>query len=158
MAVQTQGTQLYYFDDETSAWVEVDCITSFTGLSAPKDQVDVTCLADQARRFMNGLATPGAANFEINSDPATDSGHLQLFEIYNDNDVLHWAIGWADGMNIAPTDYDSQGPVLPTTRTWLYLDGSITDFPFNFDQNSVVKSPLAIQVSGQTFWIPKAGI
>lgn len=155
MAVATQGTQLYYFDTTAGEWVEIDCITSFSGLSAPKDQVDVTCLADQSRRFMNGLASPGTANFEINSDPATDSGHIQLHELYVSNEVLHWAIGWSDGMNIAPTDYDSQGPVLPATRTWITFDGSVNDFPFQFDQNSVVKSNVAIQVSGDIVWVPK---
>jgi hypothetical protein len=45
--------------------------------------------------------------------------------------------------------------VLPTDRTWLTFEASVSGFPFNFGQNALVQSNVALQRSGETFWYPK---
>lgn len=154
-AVPAQGSQLYYVDPDTGAVAEVDCITELTGLSQTRDQIETTCLADNERSYIAGLATPGTASFTIYPDPQSAS-HLRLHELAVSGETIHWALGWSDGKGIPPTDYDSDGWVLPATRTWLTFDGYISDFPFDFAQNSVVSSALGIQTSGPTVWVPKS--
>jgi hypothetical protein len=154
-AVPAQGSQLYFEDPDTGVISEVDCITELTGLSQTRDQIETTCLSDNERSYIAGLATPGTASFSIYPDP-TSASHLRLHELATAGTTIHWALGWSDGKGIAPTDYDSNGWDLPATRTWLTFDGYISDFPFDFAQNSVVTSGLGIQTSGPTEWIPKA--
>lgn len=147
MAMVTKGTRLYVVDTTDDSVVEVGCITSFNGLTSPKDQVDITCLADLVRRFMAGLATPGTANFGINFDTADDS-HM-LLESYNQSsEVVNWAIGMSDG-TAAPTSVDVDGSfILPTTRSWVTFEAYVADLPLNFAINSVVQSEIPLQVSG----------
>lgn len=45
---------------------------------------------------------------------------------------------------------------LSTTRTWFLFDGYVSDFPFDFAQNTVVTTALTIQRSGGSSWIKKA--
>lgn len=45
--------------------------------------------------------------------------------------------------------------ILPTNRTWLTYGGYVAGFPFNFGQNSVVQSNVALQRSGETYLYPK---
>ncbi len=155
MSVSAQGTQLYFVDPADGSINKVDCITELTGLSQTRDQVETTCLDDNERTYKPGLATPGTANFSIYPDPDTGS-HLRLHELFVAGTTLDWAVGWSDGKDIPPTDFDSNGWVLPTTRTWLTFQGYISDYPFDFAQNSEVTSALGIQTSGPTVWIPKA--
>lgn len=153
MSIKAQGTQLYFVDPDTDAIVEVACITELTGLSQSRDQIDVTCLSDQERSFEAGLATPGVANFAIYADPREPS-HIRLHELAVAGTVLDWAAGWSDGT--APPTGGTPAMVLPTTRTWLTFEGYVSDFPFDFAQNSVVTSNLGIQTSGPTVWVPKS--
>nr|WP_280139864.1 phage tail tube protein [Pseudomonas panipatensis] len=46
--------------------------------------------------------------------------------------------------------------VLPPTRTWFVFDGYVADFPFDFQNNSTVKTSAAIQRSGPGAWVRKA--
>lgn len=155
MSMPAQGTQLYFEDPESGEVVEVACITELTGLSSARDQVEDTCLSDDARSYTAGLATPGTANFGIYTDPR-ESSHIRLHELFIAGTKLNWAAGWSDGKGIAPTGADSDGLTLPSTRTWLTFEGFVSDFPFDFAQNSNVASNLAIQTSGFPVWIPKA--
>ncbi|WP_277423668.1 phage tail tube protein, partial [Pseudomonas viridiflava] len=64
-------------------------------------------------------------------------------------------LGWADGkspptLNVAGDDF-----VLPEDRTWFLIDGYVSDFPFDFSANSVVKTAGAIQRSGSSAWVRK---
>lgn len=156
MAVKSQGTQLYFIDPADDTIVEVACITELTGLSQSRDQIETTCLSDNERSYEAGLATPGVANFGIYTDPAEPS-HIRLQQLAVAGTNIEWAAGWSDGIGIPPTGVSSGGEfVLPTTRTWLTFNGYISDFPFEFAQNSVVSSNLGIQTSGPTTWVPKA--
>ncbi|EPB1863655.1 phage tail tube protein, partial [Escherichia coli] len=42
------------------------------------------------------------------------------------------------------------------TRTWYVFQGYVSDFPFDFQANTVVQTSATIQRSGQGVWIPKA--
>jgi len=152
MAVKTQGTQLYFIDPDTFAVTPVGCVTTLTGLTAGRDQIEVTCLDSDAREYLAGMATPGAAQFTINSDPA-DVSHVRLHELYVEGTTLDWAIGWSDG-TAAPTS-DSTAFTLPSTRSWITFEGYLSDFPFDFALASAVTSNISIQVSGFPTWTPK---
>ena len=153
MSVVTQGTQLYVVNNGVVS--EVECITGFSPGSSPADQIEDTCLSEKN--------TPGQATATLNADPANDS-HVMLSELAesNDQDDLVFAIGWADGES-EPT-YDASGTnpdavdglILPDDRTWYVFKGYVTDFPFDFQQNSVVQTSATIQRNGQGRWVPKA--
>ena len=46
--------------------------------------------------------------------------------------------------------------VFPNTRTWFTFQGYVSDFPFDFSQNTVVTTEASIQRSGDSNWIKKA--
>ena len=154
MAVKTQGTELYFLDPDTDVVTKVGCVTTLTGLTAARDQIETTCLDSTARTYVAGMATPGAAQFTINADP-DDASHIRLHELYVDGTSVPFALGWSDGTGILPTG-DSTGFVLPSTRSWITFDGFVSDFPFDFALNTVVTSNISIQVSDFPVWVPAA--
>lgn len=165
MSVLTQGTQVYALvpteaDPSIFEVLNVECPTEFDPGTATADQIEDTCLDEtDSRTYKRGLRSPSEATLTINADPRNAS-HVRLFELsQGDNQNIKWAIGWADGKDIAPTavqdsngDYDFN---LPTGRTWYVFEGYISDFPFSFEVNSVVSSAITIQRSGPALWIPK---
>ena len=153
MAIKTQGTELYFLDPEDNSVVEVGCITNLTGLTAARDQIETTCLDSAARTYEAGLPTPGTASFTINADPQ-DPSHIRLHELYVAGTTLDWAVGWSDGTAL-PTA-DSSGLAGPTTRSWIFFNGYVSDFPFDFALNAVVQSNVSVQVSDFPVWVPKA--
>jgi len=132
--------------------IVVGCFTSIDGVTNPADQIDVTCLSAADRTFIAGMNSPGTKTFEINVDP-TDASHVRLHELKGT--TLKWAIGWSDAVGTDPTVDSSGDFVLPTTRTWLDYEGFITDYPFSFAVNSVVKSSISVQISGAITFTPK---
>lgn len=152
MAVKTQGTELWFIDPTGDILTKIGCVTSVTGLTAARDQIETTCLEDQARSYVAGLATPGQAQFGINFDPA-DGSHVRLHELYVAGTDLSFALGWSDGTS--PPTNDSSLFVLPATRSWIEFAGFISDLPFDFSQNAVVASTVSVQVSGFPILTPK---
>lgn len=147
MALKTQGTQLYAIDPASDGdLIIVGCVTSISGLSFTRDQIEITCLEATARTYEPGMVNPGTAQFGINFDP-TDATHVRLHELFTANTTLKWAVGLADGTS-APTIDSLEDFVLPTSRTWITFDAYISDFPFEFALNDVVKSTLSLQISG----------
>jgi hypothetical protein len=155
MSILAQGTQIYFIDPADDSVVAVVCATSFNPGGAPADQVEDTCLEEFERSYLPGLRTPGQASIGLNADPRNES-HIRLHELSEENPqpVLKWAVGWSDG-TAAPT-VDSSGDFeLPATRTWFTFQGYVSDFPFDFAQNSVVTSTVSVQRSGGSAWVPK---
>lgn len=144
MSIKTQGTELYFIDPDSFAVTKVGCVTSMTGLTAPAEQIETTCLDSAARTYVAGMKTPGAAQFTINFDP-TDDSHTRLHELYVAGTVLDWALGWSDGTSTPVSDSTAFTP--PTDRTWLTFEGFISDLPFDFALNTVVTSNISIQLS-----------
>lgn len=156
MAKLTQGTKVFFIDPADDSLVEVTGITTFNPGGSPADQIETTSLTDSAKTFMRGLRTPGQASMEINADP-TNASHLRLHELAQDDTVesIKWVIGWSDGTS-SPT-VDSNGDfVLPSTRTWFEFQGYVADFPLDFSTNSVVKSTVQIQRTGNATLTEKA--
>ncbi|MBN8410692.1 phage tail tube protein [Halomonas litopenaei] len=157
MSVLAQGTHVYFIDpnDGTPQVVQVQCATSFSPGGNPADQIEDTCLEDFERSYKPGLRTPGQATLGLNSDP-TNASHVTLHELsqMNPSPTVKWAIGFSDGSD-APTLGVGDDFELPDTRTWFTFEGYVSDFPFDFQQNSVVTSEVTIQRSGGSAWIPK---
>lgn len=146
MAIKTQGTNLYAIDPTDDSLVTVACVTSISGVTAARDQIEVTCLEANARSYESGMVTPGAVSLGLNFDP-TKTSHEFLHDLYVAGTTTKFAIGWSDG-TAAPT-VDSAGDfVTPTTRTWLVFDAYVSDMPFDFQLSSVVQSTVAMQMSG----------
>lgn len=149
--IRSQGTDLYFINPLTNEAVLVGCPTSIEGVSAPVDQVEVSCLGDQARKYIKGMKTPGQASFGLQFDP-TDPSHILLNDLYNsdESENIEWAIGLSDG-TAAPT-VDTAGEwLLPTTRTFITFEGYVADYPFTIGLNTVVTSTVSVQISGDRF-------
>ena len=164
MAVKTQGSELFALVPSkttvgTFEVMKVECMNNFNGGGNPADQIVIECLDKTSREYMKGLRTPGQATFTIDADPRNDS-HVRLHEMAESDDEaydsIRWALGWSDGMGIAPTvNTEGDDFELPSTRTWFLFDGYVADFPLDFAANSTVKTNVAIQRSGAAAWIKK---
>ena len=158
MTIKSQGTDLYTIDPATGALLDVGCITSLDGIDTAIDQIETTCLNSLSRTYEAGLATPGAATFGLQFDPA-EVNHVRLHQLKTAGTPLKWAIGFSDGTAAPTTGTDSAGDdefVLPPTRSWLVFDGYMNSFPFTFGLNTMVTSTVGIQVSGEPVLIPKS--
>ncbi len=154
MAVKTQGTEMYFLDPVAEVWTKIGCPTSVSLVSPTKGEIDITCLDSEAPESMAGFGEAGSATFDIIPDPQ-DPSHVRLNQLQQEGETLQWAIGWSDG-DAVPTVDSSGDPDLPSTRTWNTLKGHLTNFPFDFQNNEVVRtSGLTINVSGQIGWTPK---
>jgi hypothetical protein len=153
MAKLTKGTQLYFVDPTSDAVTEITGVTTFNPGGAPSDQIETTTLTSEAKEFMRGMRTPGTATVEVNPDP-TNASHVRLHELFVDDTVtsIPFAVGWSDG-TVAPTESDGDFDQDPVARTFYYFDGYVADFPFDFSVNSVVKSSISIQRTGEATWV-----
>ena len=158
--VKTQGTDAFILVPSKTVpgsmeIIDLGCVTSIDPGSDSSDQIETTCLSNRTTRtYVTGLTTPGAGSFGLNADPQNPA-HLRLFELSKSKENFKIAIGWSDGttdptLASSGTDFN-----LPTTRTFLEFEGSVSGFPFTFAQNALVTSTVAIQRSGEMFWYPK---
>lgn len=146
MAIKTKGTHLYIIDPADSSVLRVACVTQISGITAARDQVEVSCLEDLARSYEAGMITPGAATFGLNFDTG-EASHTRLHELYVAGTNLEWAIGFGDGT--APPTVDSADEFdTPTTRSWILFEGYISDYPFDAQLSDVWRSNVTVQVSG----------
>jgi len=109
MSILSQGTQIYALvptaaNPAVFEILEIECATAFSPGGNPADQIEVTCLSDKVRRYMRGLRTPGQASLTLNADPQNAS-HVRLHQLSEDDSIesIRWAVGWSDGLDIAPT-------------------------------------------------------
>ncbi len=158
MTIKSQGTDLFTIDPDTGALLDVGCITSIDGIDTAIDQIETTCLNNLSRTYEAGLATPGAATFGLQFDPA-NVNHIRLHQLKTAGITLQWAIGFSDGTLPPTTAVDSSGDdefVFPPTRSWLQFEGYMNSYPFTFALNTMVTSTVGIQVSGEPILIPKS--
>lgn len=164
MAVRTQGSNLYAMDPDTGEVIDVGCVTQISGIDQTLEQIETTCLGDDARSYVAGLATPGTANFTVQFDPQNPV-HIQMFNYKKAGKVLDWAVGFRDQEAIdtgidprVPTSTtDSNGDYvfdLPTERAFIVFEGFMNSYPFEFANNTVVTSNVGIQVSGEIDIVP----
>lgn len=160
MSIRTQFTDLYFQDPEDDAIIKVGCVTSITGLTAARDQIETTCLDSEGRTYEPGLPTPGTASFTVNFDTG-DATHVRLHELYRQGTKVDWALGWADydpprGPDLGPLPIAaSAGMTLPGTRSWISFNGYVSDLPFDFALNTVVTSNISVQVSDFPVLVPR---
>lgn len=160
MARKTQGTKMYTIDPRDKTLLVVGCVTAITGIDSTLDQIETTCLDDDAREYEAGMPTPGTGNFTINFDPA-DASHVKLHELKTLGVTLPWAVGFGkrkptDATPPPPT-VDSEGNFdLPGTRDWIAFNGFMNSYPFDFALNAVITSNVGIQISGDPQVIPQA--
>lgn len=152
MAVRTRRTSLYFIDPQNSQIVTVGCATSITGLSAPREQLEKTCLEDDDAQYEGGIKRPGAASITLNFDPS-DASHLRLQELYDEGVNVAWAIGWGDGPPapaalVPPTVGSDDDFDFPDTRTYTRFEGYVADLPTDFELNTFVTGTMSIQLSG----------
>jgi len=145
MAIKTQGTELWFING-SGALIKVGCVTSVSGISSQRDQIETTCLEDDERTYTGGLQSPGTAAMTINFDPS-DSTHIALETAFQANTTVWWALGWGDGTSDPTVDSNLLFD-LPTSRSWLAFEGYVSDLPFDFALNAVVASSISIQMSG----------
>lgn len=151
MSLNAQGTQLYFLDPEASGGeiIEVDCLTSLDGLSAPLGEEDTSCLADLGSTVEPTMFQAGSATFTVRFDPNVES-HVRLFELYRAKQKMRWAVGFSDGLDIAPTGVDSEGDlIIPDTRTFLRFTGYIQEFPWSFALGTKVTNNLTVRTDGE---------
>lgn len=153
MALDTQGTNLYFIDPDTFAVTAVGCPTGISGFSAPRDERETTCLEDVARSYEAGMLTPGTISVTLNFDPS-DASHARLHELYEAGTSLEWAIGFSDGTAEPGVDSDNDFD-FPTSRSYLQFDGYVSDFPFEFALAANVVSTMAIKMSGSPVLVEK---
>lgn len=149
MAVKTQGTQLFILDPEASggpAILTILCATSLSGLGAPRDQLEVTCLESDAREYVGGLATPGQLTVTVNFDPDNDS-HFRLYELWKDNISFQAAIGFGPSTSVPTLASDDEFD-FPDDRTFIAFEGYISDMPLDISLNAVVTAAIPLQLSG----------
>ena len=150
MSITTKGTQLYVRLTNSNGYtmVKVGCPTGLTGLGGAASQVDDTCLDDAEMQYKPGMPNPGQMTVNLNFDPSVVS-HQELWDLFNAQTVVTWAVGWSDGKDIPPTVNASTGVLsFPNTRTFVSFDGYIADLPLDFAINSLVKSAMSVQRSG----------
>lgn len=153
MGLKTAGTRLYFRDPADDTLVAILCVTSITGLDTSLEQIDVTCLEDNDRRYQAGLGTPSAFTFGIQFEPS-DPTHARLQALFNSREITDWAIAYPDGPGVPALD--SAGAwVFPTTRSFTVLEGYISSFPIEIAINDVIRSEISVQVSGPVTTIPK---
>ncbi|MCE8052277.1 phage tail protein [Halomonas daqingensis] len=150
--IKSQGTDLFVINTETNEVLDIGCVTSISGITSPTDQIETTCLQDQSRQYVSGLKTPGTATFGIYLDTQNPT-HLALHAAYNAGTNLVFAIAFSDGTG-EPTVTDGDVE-LPDSRSWIQFEGYVSDFPFSFEQNSVVSSDLSVQISGEVFLLAR---
>jgi hypothetical protein len=156
--MKAQGTELYVVDpgdSDGNPVLDVGCVLDISGIDSTNDENETTCLADLARTYEAGLATPGEASFTLQFDPANPT-HVRLHELKKLGVTLKWALGWSDGRGIAPTGADTDGDfILPNTRSWIEFDGFMKNFPFQFARGEQVTSAVNIRMSGDPILTPK---
>lgn len=160
MSVKTQGTQLFIVDSESSGGAEVvtvQCAISIDGIGGAREQIEVTCLEDIARAYEAGLITPGTMTVTIQADSRNES-HVRLHELYVSGTKFDAAIGWGNGSSV-PTIGSDGSFDFPDDRDFIAIyDTYVSDFPFNFELNSVVTSAVTFQLSGLPTWFAKDNV
>lgn len=153
MSVRTQGTELYVEDPEDGSIIKIVCPTTIDGISGARNQIDDSCLEDIAASSMPGRVQPGTMTLGLNVD-LSEPSHVRLHELFRSGEKFNFAIGWGDftgGVTPGPvpTGIDSAGEfILPTTRSWIYANAYVSDYPFAFAADDIVRSTVTFQLSG----------
>lgn len=146
MSQTSQGTQLFFVDPLTNHLKEVSCPTAITIPAAAKEQLDITCLGDTARKYKAGLGNPSTVSFSVFFD-TSETSHVLLEDLLLSGESTHFVVALSDGTAI-PT-LDSSGDItFPTTRSFYSFEGYISDGPIDIQIASENTVQFSIQMSG----------
>lgn len=96
--ILTKSTKLFYKKDANFVDLGED-LMEFPDLGASAEQVDVTTLADSARRYINGIKDFGSLDFKFLYDGAAEQGaYKQLKALETANEVVEFKILLPDGI------------------------------------------------------------
>ncbi len=164
MSVKTQGTEAWIFIHKTKELIDIGCIDSISGIDGAVSQITTTCLRDLSSKSEGGLIEQGQAAIGIQFDPQNPD-HMKMHQAYQNTQTFDVFIGfrYEDAAGIvqvpgpAPT-YDSVASKveIPEERDWILFSGYFANWPFDFQQNDVVRSALTVQISGDI--VPVAGV
>lgn len=148
--MKTQGTKLFFIDPSASGgpeMVAIDCVTNADGAEAPRDQIESTCLENEARTYEPGMPTPGQLTLGLNFDPSTAS-HKRIYDLWRAGTKIEMALGYSDGTDVPDLDSDDLFD-LPTTRSFLvFHDAYFANVPQSFALNALVTANVTVQLSG----------
>ena len=151
MALKTQGTELYIKDITGTQPVVLKfaCPTGISGLnSGSTDEIDITCLDAQKRRFALGLSDAGELSVPFIFDPAENS-HRKAFSMSALKEETQVCIGMSDGTS-APTLNTNGGFVAPVSRMSVIVSCLVKNVPLDITGNDVVRGTLTLRVNGNT--------
>ena len=152
MSIKTQGTELYFVNDD--AVVKLKCPTGISGLGGAKDQIEDTCLdATEDKTFMAGLGNPGQVSVPFNLDPQHAS-HQVLFDMKEAGEKTEFIICLSDG-KAAPT-IARDTLTAPTGRTSAKFTAYVSNVEIDIATNAIVTGTLTLQRSGPVAWNWKA--
>lgn len=114
--MDAHGTRFLRFNDITEEFEHVANVTSISGPSAEREEIEVTShdSADGWREFIGGLKDPGEVSIDVNYVPGV---HNPLFDDFNDS-VRRYRIVFPD----------------PDNTTWefeAFLSGFEVEAPFD---------------------------
>lgn len=148
MSIKTQGTELYFVNDD--AVVKLKCPTGISGLGGAKDQIEDTCLdATEDKTFIDGLGNPGPVSVPFNLDPQHAS-HQVLFDMKEAGGNTEFIICLSDGTS-APT-IATDTLTAPTDRTSAKFTAYVSDVEIDISTNAIVTGTLTLQRSGSVAW------
>lgn len=153
MSLNAQGTEIYFVND-TGELAVLHCPTGVNIPRATKENIDITCLSDQDRRFKAGLGTPPTVTVTAYFDPQNPS-HKYLWDAQESRETLTFIVGLSDG-TADPTVDTAGDVVLPTTRSFVSFDGYIQDTPLDAQLAAELTVSFTIQMSGNSTLTPKA--
>lgn len=146
MSQSSQGSKMWFIDPLTNDLVEVDCPTAISIPAAAREQLDVTCLGDTARKYKAGLGNPATATFSVFFDTSSES-HVLIEDLLLSGETTTWIVGLGDG-TAAPT-VDSAGVVtFPTTRSYYLFEGYVSDGPLTLEIAAENTVEFSIQMTG----------
>lgn len=146
MSQSSQGTQLWFVDPATNELVEVNCPTAITIPAAAKEQLDVTCLGDTARRYKAGLGNPATVTFSVFFD-TSDASHVLLEDLLLSGETTTFVVGLGNG-TAEPTIDTSGVLTFPTTRSYYMFDGYVSDGPLDIQIAAENTVEFSVQMSG----------
>lgn len=162
MSRKTQGTQLWAIlptlaDPLINEVTYLGCVTNVNLGSDKRSSIDDTCLEEtESTKSVPGLSSPGETSMGVNADPKS-AAQKRLYDLLGDqNAKIKFALGWA-GSTVPPTlAVGGNDFVLPTARSFNTFTGWLSDFPFDFASNSIVKSAVTIQRTSRVAWVQES--
>jgi hypothetical protein len=149
--IATQGTQIYFSADGTTA-DEIGCALSISTGASAADLIDITCLADQVRTQMPGLKTLAQCTVSgaVESD---DPVYPKLNELGLSRAIVPWCIALSDG--VADPTLTAGDFTPPTDRSSYTFTGYVASVSPEIVQNNIVKYNLVIQPATDLIFTPK---